>query len=282
MTRRVTLIGKPLRRRHSEIMQNAAFEAHGIDAVYELRAIEPEDVGEFFDEARGPGFLGFGVTAPYKRAAMDHLDLIEPGAAAIGAVNNGVRGDDGSLVGFNTDASGFISAVEATGTSVSGKSAVVVGAGGAARAVVWALLDAGAGSVFVANRSEDRASDLAADLSRFGDITIGDLEGRGQFEAMSAAAIAVNATTMGMATDTVAFDVTPLPDDALVFDLVYVPPETPLVLAASRRGLAVCNGLEMLVRQGEIAFERWTGVPDTADIMRRALVDWLGGSSRED
>ncbi|MGI9646919.1 MAG: shikimate dehydrogenase [Acidimicrobiia bacterium] len=282
MTRRVALIGNPLKRPHSAVMHNAAFAAHGIDASFELRAIEPDEVGPFFAAARRSEWLGFGVTAPYKQVAMNHLDEVEPGAAAIGAVNNGVRRDDGSLVGFNTDAAGFTAAVESTGTSVAGRRAVVVGAGGAARAVVWALLDAGAEQVFVANRTPERARDLADSLAGYGTVVPGAADGRQFATALNSAASAVNATTVGMTSDAVAFDVTGLPEDALVFDLVYVPPQTPLVRAAAGRGLAVCNGLEMLVRQGEIAFERWTGIGSTADVMRSALEDWAAESDREE
>jgi shikimate dehydrogenase len=278
MTRRVALIGNPLKRRHSAVMHNAAFSANGIDATYELRPIGPDEVEGFFNEARQPDWLGFGVTAPYKQVAMSHLDRVEPGAAAIGAVNNGVRLDDGSLVGFNTDASGFMTAVESMGVPVAGHRAVVVGAGGAARAVVWALLDAGAESVFVANRTPGRAHDLAESLAHYGRVIPGSLDDRDVAAALRSAAIAVNATTVGMTTDTVAFDVTSLPQEALVFDLVYVPPITPLVRAATARGLRVCNGMEMLVRQGEIAFERWTGIGSTADVMRNALEVWLADS----
>lgn len=259
------------------MMHNAAFKALGVDAVFELAPLEPADVPGFFERARGPGWLGFGVTAPYKQVAMTHLDVIEPGALAIGAVNNGVRRSDGSLVGFNTDASGFISAVEANDFSLAGKPAVVVGAGGAARAVVWALLDAGAESVAVANRTRERADALARDLAEFGSISTMSDEGPDLPRALASAAIAVNATTVGMTDDDVAFDVDPLPPGALVFDLVYVPPDTPLVKAATRRGLPVCNGMEMLIRQGEIAFERWTGIGLTAEIMRDALETWLSG-----
>jgi shikimate dehydrogenase len=262
-------------------MHNAAFRAHGIDAIYELRPIEPSEVAGFFEEAHGPDWLGFGVTAPYKQDAMQHLDEVEPGAMAIGAVNNGVRTEDGALVGFNTDASGFIAAVRAMDVSVDGGEAVVVGAGGAARAVVWALLDAGAGSVHVANRTQERAVELARSLESFGEVVPGGLDDPNLAAALGSAAIAVNATTQGMTTDTLAFDVAALPETALVFDLVYVPPETPLVRAASDRGLAVCNGMEMLVRQGEVAFERWTGIGSTADIMRSALDAWLAGTDPE-
>lgn len=262
-------------------MHNAAFAAHGIDAIFELRAIGPDEVAAFFKEAREADWLGFGVTAPYKQVAMSHLDEIEPGAAAIGAVNNGVRQDDGSLVGFNTDASGFISAVESMGVSVSGREAVVAGAGGAARAVVWALLDAGTESVFVGNRTPERARALAENLSLFGNVVPGSLDDPALATALGSAAIAVNATTVGMTTDGVAFDVDGLPEGALVFDLVYVPPDTPLVRAATARGLDVCNGMEMLVRQGEIAFERWTGIPSTAGVMRGALEAWLADPETE-
>jgi shikimate dehydrogenase len=262
-------------------MHNAAFAAHGIDATYELRPIDADEIGPFFTEARGPDWLGFGVTAPYKEVAMKHLDEVEPGAAAIGAVNNGVRRDDGALIGFNTDAAGFMAAVESVGATVVDRPAVVVGAGGAARAVVWALLDAGVEQVFVANRTVERARALAESLSEYGRVVAGALGGDAFAAALGSAAIAVNATTVGMTTDTAAFDVAPLSGEALVFDLVYVPPETPLVRAAAARGLAVCNGLEMLIRQGEIAFERWTGIGSTAEIMREALAAWATASDAD-
>jgi shikimate dehydrogenase len=281
VTQRVALIGNPLKRRHSAVMHNAAFAAHGIDASFELRPIGPEDLPSFFAEARGDDWLGFGVTAPYKQAAMEYLDEIEAGASAIGAVNNGVRRDDGTLVGFNTDASGFMAAVASTGLSVAGRLAVVVGAGGAARAVVWALLDAGVETVLVANRTPERAREVAEHLSSYGSVEPAPLGSQALARALGSAAIAVNATTMGMTTDTVPFDVAALPETALVFDLVYVPPETPLVQSAAARGLAVCNGMEMLVRQGEVAYERWTGIGSTADIMRAALEAWIPGSETE-
>jgi shikimate dehydrogenase len=195
-------------------MHNAAFAAHGIDASYELRPIEPEDVTGFFEEVRRPEWLGFGVTSPYKQVAMSHVDEVEPGASAIGAVNNGVRHDDGSLVGFNTDASGFISSLNAIGMTVTGRQTVVAGAGGAARAVVWALLDAGAETVTVANRTPERARELARDLSGFGAIVACSLDDPALTAALGVATLAVNATTMGMTTDAVAFDVAGLPEDA--------------------------------------------------------------------
>ena len=140
MTLRVALIGKPLRRRHSQVMHDAAFAAAGIDARYELMEIEPDEVERVIAEAHGPDWLGLGVTAPYKRMVAHMCDEVEPAATAIGAVNNAVRTTAGRLVGFNSDAPGFRAAVElAMGSSLEGIEVVVAGAGGVAHAVVYAM-----------------------------------------------------------------------------------------------------------------------------------------------
>ncbi len=156
MTRRVALLGKPLKRRHSVVMHNAAFDAAGIDARYELLELEPEDVEAAVTGARGPGYLGLGVTAPYKKRVAGLVDEVEPDAARIGAVNNVVRTDDARLIGINTDAPGFRAGVEqAMGRPLTGSNVVVAGAGGAAHAVVYACLAAGALT------GDDRQPDVA-------------------------------------------------------------------------------------------------------------------------
>ncbi|CAN5862849.1 shikimate dehydrogenase [soil metagenome] len=280
MTDRVALIGRPLRRRHSEVMHNAAFEHYRIDAHYELRDIGPPDLSAFFAEVREPGWLGFQVTAPHKQAVIEYLDRVED--VEVGAVNSGVREANGTLVGFNTDASGFAAAVESDlGVSLHGVRAVVVGAGGAARAVVYALLTGGADSVVVANRTEERAASIARDFIDLGEVRTAGLHGAAFEGHLGEAGLAVNATTVGMTTDTVSFDVALLGEDASVFDLVYVPPDTPLVRAATRRGLRVANGLEMLVRQAETAFGRWTGIPDAGAVMKSALTRWVADGSSD-
>jgi shikimate dehydrogenase len=269
MTARVALIGHPLRRRHSEMMHNAAFAHFGIDAVYELRDIEPNEVGGFVLETRGEDWLGFQITAPYKQVVMGHLDEIESGASRIGAVNSVVRDRGGRLVGFNTDAPGFRRAIEIElDVEVPGLSAVVAGAGGAARAVVDALVDGGAELVSVGNRTPGRAESLAAD---FGPAVIAVDLGPAFSTALAGADLAVNATTVGMHAPGAAFDVGALPQDAAVYDLVYEPAETPLLAAARARGLRTANGLGMLVAQAEIAFERWTGVRNAGTVMRAAI-----------
>ncbi len=278
MTQRVGLIGKPLKRRHSQVMQDAAFDAAGIDARYVLLELEPDAVEDAVREARGPGWLGLGVTAPYKRIVAGLVDAVEPDAQTIGAVNNVARTADGGLVGFNTDAPGFRAGVElAMGRSLAGAEVVVAGAGGAAHAVVFACLGAGASRVTVANRTPASAAAL---VERFRDIGAGTRTavalGDPAFEAaLRTADVAVNATTVGMLDPGAAIPVERLPASATVFDLVYVPVETPLLAAARALGLRAANGSEMLIAQAATAFERWTGVAGMADVMRAAVAPLL-------
>jgi shikimate dehydrogenase len=278
VTRQVALIGKPLKRRHSQVMHDAAFDACGIDARYVLREIEADEVEGVVAAARGPDWLGLGVTAPYKQVVAGLVDEVEGDAEAIGAVNNVVRTDDGRLVGFNTDAQGFRSGVEkAMGRPLEGAKVVVAGAGGVAHAVVYAALTAGAARVTVGNRSVDAARSL---VDRFASVGPGDrlfteLDSDAFRAALRSADVAVNATTVGMIDPGTTIDVDALPGQATVFDCVYVPAETPLLRAARARGLRAANGSEMLIAQAAIAFERWTGIGGMADVMRAAVTPLL-------
>lgn len=282
MTRQVALIGKPLKRRHSQVMHDAAFDASGIDARYVLREIEAGEVEGVVTSARGADWLGLGVTAPYKQVVAGLVDEVEGDAEAIGAVNNVARTDDGRLVGFNSDAPGFRAGVEsAMGRSLEGANVVVAGAGGAAHAVVFALLTAGVARVTVGARSVYAARAL---VDRFGSVGKGDrlVAGLGSDAlraSLGSADLAVNATSVGMIDPGVTIDVEALPDNATVFDLVYVPPETPLLAAARARGLRAANGSEMLIHQAAIAFERWTGVGGMADVMRDAVAPLLADAT---
>ncbi|MGH8935245.1 MAG: shikimate dehydrogenase [Acidimicrobiia bacterium] len=271
MTRRVALIGKPLRRRHSAVMHDAAFDHFGINARYEIRELEPADLEGFVTTARGPDWLGFQVTAPYKRDVMAYCDRIEPEAAEIGAINSVLRQPDGVLVGFNTDMVGFVRSVgEDLGLPLEEAEVVVAGAGGAARAVVAGCLRAGAKRVLVGNRTLETAEQLAESIDPTRVVGVGSRSPRFA-EALGSADLAVNATTVGMTEPDLPFDPNLLPGGAAVFDLVYVPSETPLLAAARRRGLRGANGAGMLVAQAEAAFERWTGVAGAGPVMRTAL-----------
>lgn len=278
MTRRVALLGKPLKRRHSQVMHDAAFDAAGIDGRYVLRELEPDEVESAVAEARGPDWFGLGVTAPYKRVVAGLVDEVEADAATIGAVNNVVRTDDGRLVGINTDAPGFRAGVElAMGRPLNGTDVVVAGAGGAAHAVVYACLAAGARTVLIGSRTRGAAADVARRLRAVGSGTVRSV---GLFEAdfikaARNADLAVNATTVGMVDPGMTIPVDALRDEATVFDLVYVPAETQLLRTARDRGLRAANGSEMLIAQAAAAFERWTGVRGMADVMREAVAPLL-------
>ena len=273
--RRVALIGNPLRRRHSQVMHDAAFAAFGIGARYELRELEPYQLPAFVSEAREREWLGFQITAPYKRDVMAELDAIEPEAEAIGAVNSVARGENGALVGFNTDAPGFAAAVRRDlGLSFDGLRVVVAGAGGAAHAVVQAAVSGGAAEVHVAARSPEPARALAerfaATPATLGDPAFG--------ATLAAADLLVNATTVGMLSPGPVVDPARLGDGAAVFDLVYVPLETELLRAARARGLRAAGGAGMLVAQAAIAFRRWTGAEDATAVMERAVAPLLEAS----
>ncbi len=271
MTRRVALIGKPLKRRHSVVMHNAAFDAAGIDGRYELLEIGEDAVADAVEAAHGPDWLGLGVTAPYKKVVASLVDEVEDDAREIGAVNNVVRTDDGRLVGFNSDAPGFRAGVElALGRPLAGLQVVVAGAGGAAHAVVHALEQAGVAGLTIGNRSTPAA---------IGQRSAVALDGEDFANALRSADLAVNATTVGMIDPGWTIDVAALPDHATVFDLVYVPFETPLLAAARARGLRAANGSEMLIAQAAIAFERWTGVGGMAGVMREAVLPLFADST---
>ncbi len=274
----MALLGRPLRRRHSQVMHDAAFAAAGIDARYELLELEPDEVEGVVREAHGPGWLGLGVTAPYKQVVAGLCDGVDADATTIGAVNNAVRTADGQLVGFNTDAPGFRAAVEAAmGRPLAGIDVVVAGAGGAAHAVVFACLSAGARRVTVGDRTVSRANELARHFAGIGSAPVtGVALDDPLFAAeLRSADLAVNATTVGMIDPGMTIEVDTLPARATVFDLVYVPAETPLLRAARARGLRAANGGEMLIQQAAIAFERWTGMSGMAGVMRAAVAPLL-------
>jgi shikimate dehydrogenase len=197
-------------------------------------------------------------------------------------VNNVVRTDAGRLIGFNSDAPGFRAGVErALGGRLAGLDVLVAGAGGAARAVVFACLAANVGRVTVAARDAERARALLAPWSAIGRAgrRARSLDGPEIDAALGEVDLVVNATTVGMIDPGVPFPVEPLRDDATVFDCVYVPAETPLVAAARARGLRAANGSEMLIAQAAIAFERWTGVGGMADVMREAVAPLLADAA---
>jgi shikimate dehydrogenase len=264
-TRLAAVIGDPARHSLSPVLHNAAFAAAELDWVYVAFDVGRGEARRALDAMRVLGIDGFSVTMPHKSDVAAAVDELDDDAKALFAVNCVVR-HDGRLVGHNTDGSGFVRGLRHdTGTGASGRRAVVLGAGGAARAVVRALARDGAKEIVVVNRSPEAAG-VAATLG-------GDLARVGSIDDVAAADLVVNATPVGMSGP----DAGRLPCPAallgpaqVVVDLVYEPLETPLLTAARERGARAHGGVSMLVFQAAEAFERWTGVAAPVDAMLRA------------
>ena len=276
-TRVYGIIGWPVAHSLSPVIQNAAFAALGLDAVYVPFAVPPVGLEEAVRGLRRLGVAGFNVTIPHKTAVIPFLDDLSPEAGQIGAVNTVVRRDD-RLIGFNTDAAGFLISLQRDlGFSPAGRRVLLLGAGGAARAALAALGGAGVEQVVVANRTVFRAEEmcqqykvLAPQVDMFGV----PLDRLGDSAFLRAFDLLVNTTSLGMeGTSIASLDLTRARPDLRVYDMVYRPAETPLLLMARHLGLPAVNGLGMLAAQGEAAFTLWTGRTPPAGLMGARLTD---------
>ncbi len=268
------LLAHPAGHSLSPAIHNAAFSALGLDAVYEAVDVGPALLAGVLRRWRDDAtFLGANVTTPHKRAVLPLLDEVTPAAAAVGAVNTIVP-TRGGLVGDNTDVMGFLAALKEVGQDP-GVVSLVLGAGGAARAVVHALVSAGS-LVMVAARDAHKAADLAAAMSTAGPKVVAVAPSE-LAAAVSGAQLLVNATTVGMLggpaehSVPLGVDVSLLPPGALVYDLVYRPRLTPLLAAARDAGLRTADGLGMLVWQAAGSLRAWTGLEPPVEAMRAAV-----------
>jgi shikimate dehydrogenase len=259
-TRVVGIIGDPVRHSQSPAMHNAAFAALGLDWVYVAFPVPAGRGGEAVAAVSALGLAGLNVTMPHKGDAARACHQLTPEAAALGAVNTVVASDDGVVLGTSTDGEGFLRAVADEGLDIGGRTCVVVGAGGAGRAIALAAAGAGARVTVAARRPG--AATSAAEL--FG----GDAVALDGLDA-SPYDVVVNATPVGMHGEPPPFDAERLHPAQFVFDAVY-PAETALMAAARRHGARCAGGLGMLVHQGALAFELWTGSPAPVDVMRHA------------
>ncbi|GAC1318042.1 MAG: shikimate dehydrogenase [Thermoleophilaceae bacterium] len=258
MTILAGVMGDPVAHSRSPAMHNAGYAALGLDWRYLKLPVAAELFAETVQSLPGSGYRGVNVTIPHKRAALALADVAGTAAAAIGAANT-LTFEAGSIEADNTDARGFL---DALGRTPAGMRTIVLGAGGAARAVVWALREAGAAEVSVWNRTAARAHELADEL------------GARVVELPEPADLLVNATSVGLLPggDAIAeLALGTLDPPGVVVDLVYrSEAATPVVAWANRAGSEVIDGLEVLVRQGALSFERWTTRPAPLDVMRRA------------
>jgi shikimate dehydrogenase len=261
------VIGDPIAHSKSPLIHRFWLDRLGIDAGYRRCHVTADELGSYF-KRRGadPDWRGCNITLPHKQAALDHVEDRGGLRDGIGAINTVIRADDGALIGTNTDVGGFyvpIAAIDWTGKPV-----IVIGSGGAARAILFALARCGAGPVTLLARNPLKGAALLAHFGLAGDVKPLDAP-------LPPAALLVNASPLGMAGQTALdLDLTPLPADAIVYDIVYVPIETALLRSAEAHGLETVDGLDMLIGQAALAFELLfdAAPPRDEDAALRALL----------
>jgi len=271
------VIGDPVRHSRSPVMMNRAFAETGVNGAYLAFHIAPERLGAFIAGIRAMGVRGVNVTIPHKVDVMAHLDEIDAGARAVGAVNTIVN-DGGRLIGYNTDGIGYVRSLreEAAG-ELAGRRILILGAGGAARGIVYGLSLERPARITIANRTPERAERLAESLGA--DVPV-DAIGQERLEAACAEAdIVVNTTSAGMHphTDEVPLGVEAawLRTGAIASDIIYNPLKTRFLREAESRGCRIHGGLGMFIYQGAYAFEYWTGVPAPVAVMRETVLKTL-------
>ena len=273
-TKIVGIIGNPIKHSRSPLIHNAAIAALGLDYVYVPFHVEPDNLGAAIAGFKATDVVGINVTIPHKQNVMSYLDEISREATLIGAVNTLIF-RDGAIIGENTDAPGFLHAMQDDGLDVpQGEAAVVIGAGGSARAIVVALALAGVQTICITNRTVSRAVALAADLSEKTGVSIYGigLDDSKLPHAVGTSQLIVNTASTSMdVSHPLLIDPEWLAPQSIVYDIVYTPPETRLLQAAAEKDCHTIGGLGMLVHQGAIAFEKWTGINPPVEIMRQAL-----------
>ena len=275
MTKRLGIIGYPIGHSISPIFQQAALDALGIDAIYEKWEVTPEGVGDFVNGLRAPDSWGINITLPHKQAVIPLLDEVDEWATAAGAVNTIVN-HDGRLTGHNTDGPGFLRALQVeTGYDPKGTRALILGAGGAARGILLALARGGVDSLVIANRTMERAETLAKLAVENGVKSEAiPIAGNVLIKAAASADLIVNCTSVGMShgpdEQGTPLTAAQIPASAIVNDVVYTPLETPLLMEAAAAGATALGGLHMLVYQGVLSFQMWTGQEAPADVMLAA------------
>ena len=275
----VGVFGQPVAENPTGVMQEAGFAAAGLNWRYLNFEVAPEKLGDAMKALHTFGMRGINLTIPHKVAVIEYLDELSPEAKTIGAVNT-VRIENGKLIGENTDGKGFVRGMrQDSGIDPAGKRVVMLGAGGAARAVATELILAGVSDLLVVNRSTERGEKMVGDLKASTAGPIRFEPWQGTFVVPDAADLFVNCTSIGLFPDVNAMpnvDLSQAQPDMLVVDAVFNPPQTKLLAAAKERGLPTLDGLSMLVYQGVIAFQMWTGQDPDEAAMKRALREALG------
>lgn len=266
------VIGYPIGHSLSPLMHNTAFRELGLDFVYVPFPVHPQDLAQAIRGMRALGIVGLNVTVPHKVAVMEYCDELTEDAQRIGAVNT-IINRDGVLIGDNTDARGFVTSLGSP-AYITGQEVLLLGAGGAARAIAFGLLQHKPKRLTIANRSKERGIQLVKSLAPFGPVESVELGDELFIQRLASSGLIIHATSCGMypaCDESIITDATLLPKDALVCDIVYNPLKTKLLALAEAAGCQILDGLGMLVHQGAIAFEAWTGRPAPVAHMEEVL-----------
>jgi len=269
------VIGDPIEHSLSPVIQNAAFNALNMNCVYTAFRVKNSDVANTLTGMRALGIMGLNVTMPHKETVIAYLDWIDDTAKFLKSVNT-IHHKDGKLLGYSTDGTGTLRALKENGSDPQGKKVVILGAGGAARAITYSLIQE-ADELVVLNRTVSKAKELAEALKRKFNkkISIGSLSSNDIKEKISDSDILLNTTSVGMKPNINQSLISPdnLKSDMTIMDIVYNPYETQLVKDAKVAGVKVVSGLEMLIYQGAAAFEIWTGQQAPVQVMRKAILE---------
>lgn len=273
-TKQLAIIGTDIGHSKSPAMMNAAFRAMDLNYYYYAMNILTKDFGEVMYGIKKMPFAGLTITIPYKIECMKYLDKIDPLAKIIGAVNT-IKISNGTMEGFNTDGAGFVSGLEKDcGITVPDNTFFVIGAGGVARAIATVLASKSPKKLFIANRTYEKAAALAGKLNcHFGERCYPLHLDEGARKYLDQSTVLINATNVGMPPYEALspIDLTWLRPDLMVADVIYNPRKTRLLTEAERIGCRTVNGQSLLLHQGEIAFQIWTGLKAPSDVMARAV-----------
>jgi shikimate dehydrogenase len=273
----ICLFGHPIEHSMSPIMQNVAFKDLGLDYVYIAIDIAPNNLKQAFDVVRALDIKGANITVPHKETTLKYVDEISPLARRIGAINT-IKNENGRLIGRNMDASGAKKALKEANIDINGKNIMIIGAGGAARALTHSFIEE-ANNLVIINRTSKRGKTLATELTKeyHKEVLYKKFENKIFEEMLPSIDILVNTTTLGMFPNIL---ISPIPknylhEDLTVFDIIYNPLETQLMKNASEKGCKVLGGLDMLIYQGALSFKWWTNKSPNIELMKRTILNEL-------
>ncbi|MEW6102259.1 MAG: shikimate dehydrogenase [bacterium] len=273
-TKVVGLIGYPVKHTFSPIIHNACFSHLNMDWVYLPFKVKPEGLKDAIYGLSALGVVGVNVTIPHKIEAMSHLTEIDEKAKMIGAVNTILFKEDERL-GFNTDGEGFIASIK--DFSLKGKNVLLVGCGGAGRAIGVSLADEGLSKLSISDISKDRENSLFNLIKDNFNCNVEAFDGKAELYDLI-----INASPLGMKEDDpIPIELSFIQKGQIVYDIIYNPPKTRLLIEAEKRGAKIINGIEMLIHQGARSFEIWSGVYPPIEVMRRVISQESGGGDQE-